>query len=159
MANATRLQITERVAWAFALPPTTRLQSLAAIEIDGLSMPQVQAIVANCAVAISIMFVIPERAMALESMFVFVQQADSPGNDYSRIDHSSFEKCELSCERDVACNAFTYNQIKGECFLGRLHNGQRCVLEQSPESSSHRCSHRLRASDDEPSELTSFVGG
>jgi hypothetical protein len=56
-------------------------------------------------------------AMAAESMFVFVPQADSPGNDYSRIDHSSFEKCELSCERDVACNAFTYNQIKGECFL------------------------------------------
>jgi PAN domain len=56
-------------------------------------------------------------AMAAEKMFVFVQQADSPGNDYSRTDHSSFEKCELSCERDVACNAFTYNQIKGECFL------------------------------------------
>jgi PAN domain-containing protein len=56
-------------------------------------------------------------AMAAEKMFVFVPQADSPGNDYSRIDHSSFEKCELSCERDVACNAFTYNQIKGLCLL------------------------------------------
>jgi PAN domain len=68
-------------------------------------------------VAISIAFVIPLGAMAASSMFVFVQQADSPGNDYSRTDHSSFEKCELNCERDVACNAFTYNQIKSECFL------------------------------------------
>jgi PAN domain-containing protein len=82
-------------------------------------MHQFRAFLATCVVAISIAFVNPERAMALQSMFVFVQQADSPGNDYSRIDHSSFEKCELSCERDVACNAFTYNQIKGECFLKR----------------------------------------
>jgi hypothetical protein len=72
---------------------------------------------ATCAVAILIAFVNIDSAMASQSMFVFVQQADSPGNDYSRIDHSSFEKCELSCERDMACNAFTYNQIKGECFL------------------------------------------
>ena len=80
-------------------------------------MHQFRAFLTKCVVAISIAFVNPEHAMALQSMFVFVQQADSPGNDYLRIDHSSFEKCELSCERDVACNAFTYNQIKGECFL------------------------------------------
>jgi hypothetical protein len=80
-------------------------------------MHQIRAILATCAVAISITLVISEQAVAVESMFVFVQEADSPGNDYSRTDHSSFERCELSCERDVACNAFTYNQIKGECFL------------------------------------------
>ena len=80
-------------------------------------MHQFRAILVRCLVGILITFVIPEQAMAAEKMFVFVPQADSPGNDYSRKDHSSFEKCELSCERDVACNAFTYNQIKGECFL------------------------------------------
>src|SRR6476646_1381788 len=80
-------------------------------------MHQIRAILATCAVAISITLVISEQAVGVESMFVFVQEADSPGNDYSRTDHSSFERCELSCERDVACNAFTYNQIKGECFL------------------------------------------
>jgi hypothetical protein len=86
-------------------------------KLTGSAMHQFRAILATCVVAISTTFAIPDRATAVESMFVFVQQADSPGNDYSRIDHSSFEKCELSCERDVACNAFTYNQIKGECFL------------------------------------------
>jgi PAN domain len=80
-------------------------------------MHQVQAVLAKCVITISIMLVIPEQATALERLFVFVQQADSPGNDYSRINNSTFEKCELSCERDIECNAFTYNQIRGECFL------------------------------------------
>jgi PAN domain-containing protein len=80
-------------------------------------MHQFRAILVTCVVAISITLMIPEQATAAQKMFVFVSQADSLGNDYSRTDHSSFEKCELSCERDVACNAFTYNQIKSECFL------------------------------------------
>lgn len=92
---------------------------VAAIELTGPAMHQFRAILVTCGVAISVTFLIPEQALAAEKMFVFVPQADSPGNDYSRIDHSSFEKCELSCERDVGCNAFTYNQIKGECFLKR----------------------------------------
>ena len=66
--------------------------------------------------AISIGFA-ATQAIALEKIFVFVSQADSPGNDYSKTVHSTFEKCVLSCERDTQCNAFTYNQIKSECFL------------------------------------------
>jgi hypothetical protein len=49
--------------------------------------------------------------------FVILPQADSPGNDYSRIDHFSFENCRSSCEADDGCNAFTYNHARGVCFL------------------------------------------
>jgi hypothetical protein len=80
-------------------------------------MRQAQAILVKAMVAVSFVLVMPEQPMALERLFVFVQQADSPGNDYSRIDNSTFEKCQLSCERDIECNAFTYNQFRGECFL------------------------------------------
>jgi hypothetical protein len=58
-------------------------------------------------------------ATANESLFVFVPHADSPGNDYSKIKHSSFEECQTSCETDTACNAFTYNQAQNACFLKR----------------------------------------
>jgi hypothetical protein len=50
---------------------------------------------------------------------IVLSQADSPGNDYSRIDHFSLEECRNSCETDEGCNAFTYNQARGVCFLKR----------------------------------------
>jgi len=53
---------------------------------------------------------------------VILSQADSPGNDYSRIDHFSFEDCRSSCEADDGCNAFTYNHARGVCFLKRAAN-------------------------------------
>jgi S1-C subfamily serine protease len=51
------------------------------------------------------------------SSFVLISQADSVGNDYSRIDHFSFEECRSSCAADDGCNAFTYNHARGVCFL------------------------------------------
>lgn len=56
-------------------------------------------------------------AMAGYSNFVFVAQADSPGNDYKRIAGLSFDQCVTACDADTACNAFTYNQLKSICFL------------------------------------------
>jgi PAN domain len=63
-------------------------------------------------------------ASATESgpSFVILSQADSPGNDYSRLDHSSFEDCRSSCAADDRCNAFTYNHARGVCFLKRVAN-------------------------------------
>jgi hypothetical protein len=80
-------------------------------------MQHLRAVLVTCVATISITFVVASPATAGYNMFVFAQQADSPGNDYSRIDHFSFDECEHSCETDTACNAFTYNQIKGVCFL------------------------------------------
>jgi hypothetical protein len=54
--------------------------------------------------------------------FVMLPQADSPGNDYSRIEHFSLEECRSSCETDDGCNAFTYNSARGVCFLKRAAN-------------------------------------
>jgi hypothetical protein len=54
--------------------------------------------------------------------FVILSQADSPGNDYSRIGDSSFEDCRSSCAADDGCNAFTYNHARGVCFLKRVAN-------------------------------------
>ncbi len=54
--------------------------------------------------------------------FVILSQVDSPGSDYSRIDHSSFEDCRSSCAADDGCNAFTYNHARGVCFLKRAAN-------------------------------------
>ena len=56
------------------------------------------------------------------SYFVIIRRADSPGSDYSRIDHFSFENCRNSCEADQGCKAFTYNQARGVCFLKRAAN-------------------------------------
>jgi PAN domain-containing protein len=78
-------------------------------------MPHLRAVLVTA--TISITLIVAPPASAGYSLFVFVQQADSPGNDYSRINNSSFDECEHSCETDTACNAFTYNQIKGVCFL------------------------------------------
>ena len=61
-------------------------------------------------------------AQAPVNAFVFVPHADSPGNDYSRIDYFSFEECEHSCDGDASCNAFTYNQAKRVCFLKHAPN-------------------------------------
>ncbi len=82
-------------------------------------MQHLRAILVTYLAAISITFIVAGPAMAGYNMFVFVPQADSPGNDYSRIDHFSFDEGEHSCEVDTACNAFTYNQIKQVCFLKR----------------------------------------
>ena len=51
-----------------------------------------------------------------------VPKADSPGNDYSRIDNFSFEDCRRACANDFQCNAFTYNQAKYVCFLKTAPN-------------------------------------
>ena len=60
--------------------------------------------------------------MASEDSFVFIPQADSPGNDYLRVDNSSFEDCARRCDAQNACNAFTYNQRHGICFLKHSAN-------------------------------------
>jgi hypothetical protein len=80
-------------------------------------MQHLRAIFVTYLATISITFMVAGPAMAGYKMFVFVPQADSPGNDYSEKDHLSFDECEHSCEVDTACNAFTYNQIHGKCFL------------------------------------------
>jgi hypothetical protein len=84
---------------------------------EGRAMQHLRAVLVTCVATISITLIVAPPAIAGYNLFVFVQQADSPGNDYSRIDHFSFDECEHSCEADTACNAFTYNQIKGVCFL------------------------------------------
>jgi hypothetical protein len=61
-------------------------------------------------------------ASVTESSFVLLSQADSPGNDYSRVDNFSFENCRSRCDRDDACHAFTYNHARGVCFLKRSAN-------------------------------------
>ncbi len=73
-----------------------------------------------CAAIIStVLIILAAPAGASENRFVFVPQADSPGNDYLRADGSSLEECERRCDEQSACNAFTYNQRKGVCFLKR----------------------------------------
>jgi len=63
-------------------------------------------------------------AMAVENGFVFVPRADSPGNDYLRVDNSSIEECERRCDAQRECNAFTYNQIHNVCVLKVWANPQ-----------------------------------
>jgi hypothetical protein len=79
-------------------------------------MQHLQAVVVTC-VVVSITSMLVAPAMAGYSSFVFVPQADSPGNDYKRIGGLSFDECVHSCDADTACNAFTYNQLKQICFL------------------------------------------
>ena len=69
------------------------------------------------AAIISIAFMLAAPALVDENKFVFVPQGDSPGNDYQRVDHSSFEDCAQRCDAQSQCNAFTYNQLHSECFL------------------------------------------
>jgi PAN domain len=68
---------------------------------------------------ISATLVLASSAMAGESKFVFVPQADSPGNDYLRVENSSLEDCERRCDALSECNAFTYNQLHSVCSLKR----------------------------------------
>ena len=56
------------------------------------------------------------------SSFLLFSQTDSPGNDYSRIDGSSYEACRNGCAADNECNAFTYNHAHSVCFLKRAPN-------------------------------------
>ena len=65
----------------------------------------------------SIASMLAAPAVAGYSSFVFVPQADSPGNDYKRIGSLSFDECVNKCDADTACNAFTYNELKRICFL------------------------------------------
>jgi hypothetical protein len=53
---------------------------------------------------IAMLIALSTPTSAQQSAFVFVPRADSPGNDYSRIEHFSFEECQHSCDADSACN-------------------------------------------------------
>jgi FtsZ-interacting cell division protein ZipA len=64
----------------------------------------------------------PLSILADTGSFLIIPQADSPGNDYSRIDHFSYENCRNSCEADDGCNPFTYNHAQSVCFLKRAAN-------------------------------------
>ena len=70
-----------------------------------------------CVAIISATLMLAAPALAGENKFVFVPQADSPGNDYLRVDNSSLEECERRCDAQRECNAFTYNQLHSVCFL------------------------------------------
>ena len=56
-------------------------------------MQHLRAIFVTYLATISITFMVAGPAMAGYKMFVFVPQADSPGNDYSEKDHFSFDEC------------------------------------------------------------------
>ncbi len=66
---------------------------------------------------LAILMLLSSPAVAGESLFVFIPRADSPGNDYTRIEHFTFDECAHSCDLDTKCNAFTYNQLDDVCFL------------------------------------------
>ena len=71
---------------------------------------------------ISATLMLAAPAMAGENEFVFVPRADSPGNDYLRVENSSLEECERRCDALSECNAFTYNQLHSVCSLKRSAN-------------------------------------
>ena len=86
-------------------------------------MQHIRPLCVVCAAIISTAFMLlAAPARASENRFVFVPQADSPGNDYLRVEPSSLEECERRCDEESACNAFTYNQRHGVCFLKRSAN-------------------------------------
>lgn len=80
-------------------------------------MQRVQPVCVLCAAIISTTLMLAVPALAGENKFVFVPHADSPGNDYLKVDNSSFEECERRCDAQSECNAFTYNQLDSVCFL------------------------------------------
>ena len=80
-------------------------------------MQRVQPVCVLCAAIISTTLMLAVPALAGENKFVFVPHADSPGNDYLKVDNSSFEECERKCDAQSECNAFTYNQLDSVCFL------------------------------------------
>jgi hypothetical protein len=53
----------------------------------------------------TLMLCVPGMA-ASERDFVFVPQADSPGNDYARVNESSFDDCAQRSSAQSECNAF-----------------------------------------------------
>ena len=69
------------------------------------------------AAIISTGLILAAPASAGDNKFVFAPQSDSPGNDYSTVENSSFEDCAQKCDAQNQCNAFTYNQLHSECFL------------------------------------------
>jgi hypothetical protein len=69
------------------------------------------------AAIISAALLLAAPAIGSESSFVYVSQADSPGNDYLRLENSSFEDCAQRCDAQGECNAFTFNQLHSVCFL------------------------------------------
>jgi hypothetical protein len=69
------------------------------------------------AAIISTTLILAAPASAGDNKFVFAPQSDSPGNDYSTVENSSFEDCAQKCDAQNQCNAFTYNQLHSECFL------------------------------------------
>src|SRR5512133_2684659 len=74
----------------------------------------------GCVLRAAIIFValmVGQPASAAENKFVYIPQSDSPGNDYSRVENSSFEDCARRCDAQRQCNAFTYNQLHSVCFL------------------------------------------
>ena len=79
-------------------------------------MQHLRAVLVAC-VVVSITSMLAAPAIAGYSSFVFVPQADSPGNDYKRVGGLSFDECVHSCDADPTCNAFTYNELKRICFL------------------------------------------
>jgi hypothetical protein len=80
-------------------------------------MQQVKAICVLCAVIMPTTLILAAPASAGDNKFVFIPQSDSPGNDYSTVENSSFEECARKCDDQRECNAFTYNQLHGACFL------------------------------------------
>jgi PAN domain len=69
------------------------------------------------AAIISTTLILVAPGAASENSFVFVPQADSPGNDYLKVDNSSFEDCARRCDAESECNAFTFNRLHSICFL------------------------------------------
>ena len=92
-------------------------------------MQQIQPVGVLCAAIISTTLMLTAPGMASENSFVFVPQADSPGNDYLRMDHSSLEQCARNCDAQNSCNAFTYNKLHGVCFLKRSANRSAALLK------------------------------
>jgi hypothetical protein len=85
-------------------------------------MRQAKAIYVLCTAIITTTFILAAPASAGDNNFVFVPQSDSPGNDYSRVENSSFEDCARKCDDQSECNAFTFNQLHSACFLKRSAN-------------------------------------
>lgn len=81
------------------------------------AMRQVKAICVLRAAVISTTLILAAPASAGDNKFVFAPQSDSPGNDYSMVENSSFEDCARKCSDQSECNAFTYNQLHNACFL------------------------------------------
>lgn len=76
------------------------------------------------AAIISTTCMLATAAMAGESKFVSAPRADSPGNDLLRVENSSLEDCERRCDAHGECNAFTFNDQRGVCFLKYAANRQ-----------------------------------